>query len=133
MNKSTKIWQGRSFWKNLSNLWGIIAMGFFIIDFFSYHRYSVGTSAVSVIYIGVLGLYVTSKEYYRWKSKEKFESKYFGEIYVVIWTIIMLTFVMVAFISNGLMKIPGEFVTTYISALGIFAISQQSKNFKLRD
>ena len=88
---------------------------------------------MSVIYIGVLGLYVTSKEYYRWKSKEKFESKYFGEIYVVIWTIIMLTFVMVAFISNGLMKIPGEFVTTYISALGIFAISQQSKNFKLRD
>lgn len=133
MNKLTKTWQGRSFWKNLSNLWGVAAMGLFVIDFFSFHKYNVGISAVAIIYIGVLGLYVTSKEYYRWKSKEKFESKYFGEIYIIIWTLIMLTFVIVAFISNGLMKIPGEFVATYISTLGILAISQQSKSFKLKD
>ena len=108
-------------------------MGLFIIDFFSFHRYDIGVSAVAVIYIGVLGLYVTSKEFYRWKGKEKFISKYRGEIYIILWTIIMVIFVISAFITNGLFKIPNEFIATYISTLGIFAISQQSKSFKLKD
>jgi len=133
MNQTKKFWPGRVFWKNLSNFWGTVALLLFVIDFFSFHAYNIAASSVAVIYIGVLSLYVGSKEFYRWKIKEVFPSKYFGEIHVIIWTIVMATFVVVAFMSGGWLKIPGEYVATYISVLGIFAISQQSKSFRKKD
>ncbi|PIR06620.1 MAG: hypothetical protein COV55_03795 [Candidatus Komeilibacteria bacterium CG11_big_fil_rev_8_21_14_0_20_36_20] len=132
MKKLTKNWQSRAFWKNLSNFWGLVAILLFLVDFFSFHVYDVASSSVAVIYIGVLSLYVGSKEFYRWKTKGKFQSKYFGEIHVIFWTIVMAIFVIIGFLSHGLLNIPPEFIATYISVLGIFAISQQSKSFKLK-
>jgi len=128
-----KIWLGRSFWKNLANLWGVTAMSIFVVDFFSYHSYEMATSSASIIYVGILTIYVGSKEYYRWKATSKFQSKYTGEIFIFIWTIVMLTFVIIAFIANGLFKIPNEFVATYIYILGVYAVSQQSKSFRVMD
>jgi phosphatidylserine synthase len=133
MTAINKSWIGRPFWKNLSNLWGVVAMGLFVFDFFSFHSYNAITASVAIIYVGVLTIYVSSKEFYRWKSKDKFQSKYFGEAYIILWTVIMLCFAVIAFFYNELFKIPGEFIATYISALSIFAITQHSKNLKSKN
>ena len=107
-------------------------MGLFVVDFFSYHTYDVATSSAAVIYIGVLTIYVGSKEYYRWKIPSKFQSKYTGEVFIFVWTIVMMTFVIFAFMANGLFKIPSEFMATYIYILGVYAVSQQSKSFRIK-
>ncbi|MBT3690411.1 hypothetical protein HOE31_04145 [bacterium] len=129
MKKMKKIWAGRFFWKVLSSTWGVIAMSLFMIEFFTFNDYLVATSSVAVIYIAVLTMYVGSKEFFRWRQKDTFKSRYFGEIHIILWTLLFVVFTLFAFFSKGYFKLPTEFLATYISTLGIFAITMQSKSF----
>ena len=112
--------------KMLTNIWTIITILLFCLDFLSGNKIDSSAAAVGIIYIAILGLYVTSKEFERWQTKG-YPSQYFGEIYVIFWTIIMLIFAVGAATSNGLFTMPGEFVITYISVLGILAVTHRSK------
>ncbi len=119
-----------NFWRFLTNTWGVMTLLLFIFDFFSHHSYSNATSTSAVIYGIVLGLYVGSKEFQRWKSKKgQFRSIHFGEIYPIVWSAVMILFVLVTAFSKNSFQIPGEFPATYITILGIYIISQQSKSF----
>jgi len=118
------------FWRTITNIWGFLTLGLFVVDFFSFHSYSQSTSSCAVIYGFTLALFVGSKEFQRWKSqKGQYKSIHFGEIYPIIWTIAMISFVVISVIFKENYQIPGEFPTTYITILGIYIISQQSKAF----
>jgi hypothetical protein len=127
----------KGFWQNLpilrflSGLWGWITIFLFGLDFFAGHTYKVSVTSASVIYGTMLALYVGSKEYERWQQKnQKYPSKYFGEVYVVIWTLVMIIFVLLAPFSDGLFKIPAEFPAVYLTVVSVFIISRQSKLLK---
>ena len=118
------------FWRTITNIWGILTLGLFVIDFFSFDSYSQVTSASAVIYGFTLALFVGSKEFQRWKTaKGQYRSSYFGEIYPIMWTIAMMLFIFLAAGFRDQYQIPGEFPATYITVLGVYIISQQSKNF----
>lgn len=120
-----------NFWRHLSNLWGTITLLLFIADFFSYHSFSNATSASAVIYGVILSLYAGSKEFQRWTGKKgEFLSRHFGEIYPLIWTVAMVLFVLLTALSADRYKIPSEFPATYITVLGIYILSLQSKNLR---
>lgn len=117
-----------SFLRILSNIWGIITFILFIFDFFSNQFSSSIISTSAVAYGVILALYVSTKEFKRWGSKKgEFHSSYFGEIYPIIWSIAMIVFVITSFFTQGRFRIPTEFPATYITILGIYIISQQSK------
>jgi len=120
-----------NFWRHLSNLWGILTLLLFIVDFFSFHSLSNATSASAVIYGVILSMYAGSKEIHRWKSKSgEFISRHLGEIYPVIWTVVMVLFILLVAIKANYYKIPTEFPATYIAVLGVYILSLQSKNLK---
>ena len=122
-----------NFWRHLTNFWGILTLLLFIFDFFSLHRFSSAVSSSAVIYGFVLTLYVGSKEFQRWQSKKgEYKSLHAGEVYPFIWTMVMVIFVIIAALQPSRYAIPTEFPATYITVLGIYIISQQSKLFRAK-
>ena len=113
------------FWRWLTALWTIVAMGLFILDFISGHKYNVTTSSVGIIYITVLTLFVGNKEFSRWYRTH--QSTFFGEIFIVVWTILMMCLVIIAPLSKGKYRISGDIIGVYTAVLTIFLISRKSK------
>lgn len=122
-------WAERISLKLILNLWTIATIFVFSLDFFSGNQFDSSASVIGIIYMALLGIYAGEKEYIRWKTK--FIPKFIGEAFVAIWTIIMLTFVIVAPLSQGYCRIPGEFAVVYTTVIGVFAITQHSKNLKI--
>ena len=106
-------------------------MIFFIIDFLSFGKYNELAGAISAIYISILGLYVGRKEYERWRGRHF--SRYLGEYFTLFWTALMIGFILTIMIAENDFYLPSEFVTVYISVLGVFALTQQSKNWHKRE
>ena len=100
-------------------------MGFFMFDFFTNDKYGGYAAAISIIYIAILGIYVGTKEFDRWQ--EKHHSKRKGEMFIFVWTFIIIFFIITAIASGGKYRMPSEFTATYIALLSIFALTQRSK------
>jgi ABC-type Mn2+/Zn2+ transport system permease subunit len=126
--KKAELDQQRVVLKVILNFWTFVTMVLFVLDFFSGNQYNSTSSAIGLIYLSVLGIYASEKEYVRWKNK--FASQFFGEFFIVTWTTIMLIFVATAPFSNGNLRVPGEFVVVYTSVVGVFAITQYSKKLR---
>jgi len=123
--KNKKNLHHRLLLKIILNFWTMLTITIFAIDFFSSNRFDSTASTIGVIFLAILGIYVTDKEYTRWKNK--IISRFLGESFVVIWTIVMAIFVILAPFSQGQFRIPAEFAVVYTSVIGTFAISQHSK------
>lgn len=117
-----------TFLRLLSVVWGWVTFVMFFYDFFSQNINTSISSTTAVIYGVILALYVSTKEFKRWGSKKgEYKSLYSGEFYPIFWSAAMLFFVILSFSTDGLYKIPNEFPATYITILGIYIITQQSK------
>ena len=130
MAKNNNGWSNRQILKVILNFWTFLAMILFAIDFFSGNRFDSESSAIGIIYLSILGVYVTEKEYTRWKNH--FVSRFFGEFFILLWTVLLAIFVVGAPLSEGGYRIPTEFVVTYTGVIAIFIISQRSKFLKIR-
>jgi len=118
-------------WKALSNFWAIVAAIVFLLTFFNIADLHHLLNDVAIIYLSILSIFTGLKEYNRWKNK-KFLSKYHGEIFVVNWTMLMFLFIALSAYDKTQYKLSTEFTATYLSVIGIFAISRQSKNLRLK-
>lgn len=116
------------FLKIILNLWTILVFLVATIDFFGQNKYHSSVGVVSAIYIAILGFYAANKEIDRWT--EKFSSKFLGEAYVGIWTALIVILIIIG-LTNESYHLSTEITTAYISVLGIFAITQKSKNIHL--
>jgi len=114
--------------KIILNLWTVLTFTLFIIDFFSGHRFDTSTTAIEVVYLTLLGIYISDKEYERWR--DGFHSRFFGEFFVIAWTLLMVIFVIITPMSDGQFKVPQDFAVVYASVIAAFAISQHSKALK---
>lgn len=123
-------WRHRLILKIILNFWTLAAMIFFLADFFSGNRFDSTASSIGIIYLALLGIYVGEKEYTRWKNK--FVSKFLGESFVILWTIIMVIMVIIAPFTQGLFRVPEQFAIIYSSVIGVFAVTQYSKTMRER-
>jgi len=112
-------------WRILTNFWAFLYAGFLIFNFFQKNAHESLTAPLSIIYVGVLGLYVGTKEFGRWY--EKHSSRHPGEWFVVGWTVLILKFFILSFVLGGEYKVPSGAITVYIAILSIFALTQKSK------
>ncbi len=124
------IFQNEKIWRILTNFWTIIFIAFLIFDFFWLNRYEYLTVPFSVIYIGVLGLYASTKEFDRWY--EMHEGRHPGELFVILWTVVIFGFLGISFFSSGGYKVSSEVLADYIMVLSVFALTQKSKRLHER-
>jgi len=119
------------FWKILSNFWGSVTAIFFLLTFFNIYDLSHVLPDITIIYLSILSIFAGVKEFNRWKNKA-FSSRYHGEIFVIAWTLLIIVFILVSAYDKTNYKMSTEFTATYLSVLGIFAISRKSKNLKVK-
>jgi len=123
--KSEKIW------RILTNLWTVVFMAFLVGDFFMKNKFEYLIAPFSVIYIGILGLYVGTKEFDRWY--EIHDSRHPGEVFVIAWTAVIISLLGFSlFLNDGGYHVSSEAIADYIMVLSVFALTQKSKKMHER-
>lgn len=117
-------------WRILTNFWTVVFIIFLVADFFLDNRFEFLIAPASVIYIGILGLYVGTKEFDRWYDLH--ESRHPGEIFVIAWTVVIFGLIILSAVLNGGHKVSSEAIAVYIMVLSVFALTQKSKKMHQR-
>ena len=80
---------------------------------------------LAAVYISVLAIYVGNKEFERWYNRH--QGQHPGEMFVIIWTVVMLGLLMGDMLLGPNYEVPGAVVSSYIAVLTILAITRKSK------
>ncbi|MFA6995406.1 MAG: hypothetical protein WC249_03310 [Patescibacteria group bacterium] len=113
------------FWRKLINAWSFLFFAMIILDFIHNNAYENLLNLISTIYIGVLAIYVSDKEFERWYDQHK--ENHPGEIFVIIWSVLIAGLFALDFFYNGYYKLPSAVVSAYIAVLTILVITRKSK------
>ncbi|TRZ64221.1 MAG: hypothetical protein D4Q79_01985 [Spirochaetia bacterium] len=119
------IFQNEKIWRILTNIWTVVFVAFIIFDFFQFNKFEYLTAPFSFIYIGILGLFVGTKEFDRWY--EMHEGRHPGEIFIILWTIVIFSLLALSFFLDGGYRVSSEAIADYIMVLSVFALTQKSK------
>lgn len=133
MNKVQKLWikHNFSFWRKLMNAWTFIFFILIILDFVQGNALNDILNTASSIYIGVLAIYVSNKEFERWYDQH--EESHPGEAFVVIWTALVVGLLILDVVFGSFYRIPSSVTSSYIAVLTILVITNKSKSlYKLR-
>jgi len=117
-------------WRTLINLWSLTALIIFTYEFVNGNPHPSLTVHMTMIYIGVLTIYVGTKEFRRWHNAHQ-PSRY-GEFYVFTWTMMIITFAVLDVIYEE-MRISHDLAALYISIISIYAITRESKRLHERE
>lgn len=112
-------------WRYLVNLWVLVLYIAIVVDFFMNNGISEFLGPISAIYIAILAVYTTQKEFERWHNYNI--GRHPGEMYVLIWTLLVIILLILEFWHRDVYKLPTEVFTTYIVVVGILAITKKSK------
>ena len=125
-----QLFRGEKIWRVITNFWTVLFMAFLIADFAMRNRFEELTAPLSVIYVGVLGLYVGTKEFDRWYDMH--DSRHPGELFIIGWTLVILGLFTASFVMGDGYKVSSEAVADYIMVLSVFALTQKSKRLHER-
>lgn len=117
------------FWRHLINTWSFVFFVFIILDFIDNNYYRDFLDVLSVIYISILTIYSSNKEFERWYDKH--EGQHPGEVFVIIWSVLIFTLFSLSFILDDGYKMPTSVVSSYIAVLTILAVTKKSKEMYL--
>jgi len=114
-----------SFWRTLINVWSILFFATIVLDFFAQNAYKNILAVIATVYISSLALYVGNKEFERWY--DKYDSQHPGEVFVVIWSIIIFVLLGLSFVYKDIYQIPESVVSSYLAVLTILVLTKKSK------
>ncbi|MGC9610859.1 MAG: hypothetical protein ABSE68_01410 [Minisyncoccia bacterium] len=117
-------------WRWLTNFWTLVFMVFLVANFFTGNSYDFLIAPFSVIYVGILGLYVGTKEFDRWYDLH--ESRHPGELFVIAWTVVIFSLLALSVAIRDGHKVSSEAIAVYIMVLSVFALTQKSKKLHQR-
>ncbi len=112
-------------WRYLINSWTIVFFLIIIYDFLTNNSAINLLNIVAMIYIGVLTVYVSDKEFERWYNNH--HRQHPGEIFVIIWTILIISLVVIDYALQMSYHLPAAVVSSYIAVLTLLAITRKSK------
>lgn len=117
-------------WRYLVNFWALVLYVAIIADFFQGNGLSEFLGPISAIYIAALAIYSAQKEFERWHDYNI--GRHPGEVYVFVWTLLIILLLVLEIIYHGSYKLPNEVFTTYIVVIGVLAITKRSKkNYRI--
>lgn len=119
------IFRSEKTWRVLTNLWTTVFIVFIVFNFFAKNHYEPMILPFSIIYIGVLGLYVGTKEFDRWYDLHK--DRHPGEWFVLMWTAVVIGLLGAQVVLGEEYKFSSEAGAVYIMVLSVFALTRKSK------
>lgn len=130
MKNSNNLGLSAQSWRYLVNAWTIFLFTLIIWDFVTNNGLSNIIGAVAAIYTGALVIYSAEKEFERWSDKHS--GRHPGELYVIVWTILMVLLFSAEAILQKPYTVPHEIIATYIAVISILAITKKSKGYYFR-
>ena len=124
------VFRDEKIWRWLTNFWTFIFLTFAVFNFFTHESVDYLTAPLSVVYVGILGLYVGTKEFDRWY--EMHSGRHPGEWFVILWTLVTFGLIALSLVLPGGYKVSSEIIAVYIMVLSIFALTQKSKRLYQR-
>lgn len=118
-----------NFWRYLINFWSVLFFVVIILDFFVQNSYNDLLNVLAAIYISALAIYVSNKEFERWYDKH--DSRHPGEVFVIIWSLLIVSLFILSFVFKGDYQMPTAVVSSYIAVLTILAVTRKSKQLYL--
>ncbi len=117
----------QSFLRRATNFWTIIFFIAIIADFITNNSLDKGglILLISVFYTAFLAIYSAEKEFKRWHESNN--TMHPGELYVVLWTILIVGLLALNLYIKKEYELPAEVRATYIVIIGILAITKESK------
>ena len=115
-----------SLWRAMVNFWTFVLYVVIIADFFLRNKLGEFLGPISALYIASLALYSAEKEFERWHDYH--ESRHPGEMYVIIWTILIIVLLGLEVLYHSTYTIPNEIFSTYVVVIGVLAITKRSKH-----
>jgi len=82
---------------------------------------------LTLLYISLLSVYVTSKEFQRWFLS--YQGRHPGEIAVALWTGLIILMLILNGWLGGKYHISQEVISLYLTIISIFIVSKGSKAF----
>ncbi len=123
---SKKVSYSEKYWRWLANLWMTVTILVIVMDFLSAGKYTFLITPLSVLYITLLSVYITSKEFERWFKS--YQGHHPGELALVFWTLLILGLVCAnAYLGSGY-HISSDVISTYLVVIGLFIASKSSKS-----
>lgn len=119
-------------WRLIVNFWTMVFFAAIIFDFYNDNVLSKGEILLGVagIYAATLAIYSAEKEFRRWHHMHK--SIHPGELYAIIWTVLVLFLIIGPEIYGITYHLPSEVSASYIAMVSILAITRESKNYYKR-
>jgi len=114
-----------NFWRYLINFWSILFFIVILWDFSVDNALVDFLNVLATIYISALAIYVSNKEFERWYDKH--DGKHPGEIFVVIWSVLVFCLFILDFAFETTYQIPSSVISSYIAVLTILAVTRKSK------
>lgn len=115
-----------SFWRWLTNFWTIVIYLALIFDFIKNGKFDDLLGPLVSIYVPILIIYAGTKEFARWHDYH--EGRHPGEVFVILWTILILGIYISSYVLNRNYHISSEVISAYITVLGVLAITKQSRS-----
>lgn len=115
------------FWRWASGFWSIILFVAIIWDFVVNNGIGDIVTPIAAIYTAFLAIYSADKEFERWNKE--YVGRHPGEVYVIIWTVIILGILLADLLFKKSYEMPPEIISTYIVVLGILAITKKSRDY----
>lgn len=119
---------GEKFWRRLTNFWTLIFFGTIIYDFITNNALDHNGTVliVATVYGATLAIYSAEKEFKRWNDCH--ETIHPGELYVIVWTVLVFGLLALNLILDKPYELPAEVRATYIVVVGILALTKESKH-----
>jgi len=124
--KEKQIFGNFNFWRHLVNIWSVLFFTVIIYDFATWNSCTEVLNVMSTVYIGSLAVYVSNKEFERWYHRHRGQ-QHPGEVFVVIWSVLVAMLIMFDFISRDEYALPTSVISSYIAVLTILAVTRKSK------
>ncbi|MBP6912401.1 MAG: hypothetical protein KBB86_00530 [Candidatus Pacebacteria bacterium] len=112
-------------WRFLVNVWTIFLYVAIVIDYLKSNSLEKFLGPICAIYVALLAIYTAEKEFERWHDYNV--GRHPGEIYIIIWTVIIITMFLLGVFHPDKYQLPSEVFSTYIVVMGILAITRKSK------
>ena len=115
-------------WRKLTTFWTIVFFAAIIYDFITGNRLDNANLLlpIAVVYDAVLAIYSAEKEFKRWNDNHK-KRIHPGELYVILWTALIFGLLILSVIFHESYHVPSEVSSSYVVAIGILAITKESK------
>jgi hypothetical protein len=113
------------FWRYLINVWSLVFFAAIIYDAVTGNAAEEALKVFSIVYIGVLAIYVSNKEFERWYHHHRRQHP--GEAFVVIWSVLVVALLLWDVTSAQIYHLPETVVSSYIAVLTILAITRKSR------